>query len=128
MNDASASDPAKGKLAIAVRDFAPKMSHKYQRLLALREGIGELRRKGASYRTIVDILHTIDVPVSHSTLARFCRDVLVSPPARKESRHASVPALSQKSRRRPQSANVGDRAVERTSATGGPRIADPNSI
>jgi hypothetical protein len=115
MNDSSVSEVAKGKLAAAVRDFVPRMSRQYQKLLTLREGIVELRHKGASYRTIVDILRNIDVPVSHSTLARFCRDVLEQQPARKYSRTPSVPKPSHSS-------------AKRKKETGTPRIADPNNV
>ena len=48
----------------------------------LKEGIAELRRKRASYQAIAEILRDIDVPVSHVTVARFCRDVLESTPRR----------------------------------------------
>ena len=127
MNDPSVSELAKGKLAIAVRDFVPPLSHQYQKLLTLREGIAELRRKGASYRTIVDILCNIDVPVSHSTLARFCRDVLAPPPSRQDLRPLSVPKRSHKSRSHSPTAH-GHRPAERKKETGTPRIADPNTI
>jgi len=115
MNDSSVSEVAKGKLAIAVRDFVPRISHQYQKLLTLRDGIVELRHKGASYRTIVDILRNIDVPVSHSTLARFCRDVLGTPPSRKQPRPLAVPKLSH-------------HCAKRKKETGTPRIADPNNV
>ena len=115
MNSPSVSELAKDKLAIAVRDFVPPVSPQYQKLLALQSGIAELRRKGASYRTIVEILRNIDVPVSHSTLARFCHDVLPPLPARKDFRSQSVPQLSPS-------------PAKRKPEPGGPRIADPNTI
>jgi hypothetical protein len=69
MNDASgAAELAQNQFATAVRNFTPKLSAKFQKLLPFKDGIAELRRKGASYETITDILRNINVAVSHDTL------------------------------------------------------------
>jgi hypothetical protein len=81
MNDATATDLAKSQFATAVRNFTPRASPKFQRLMTFKEGIAELRQKGASYETIADILRNIDVAVSHDTVARFCHEVLGLTPA-----------------------------------------------
>ena len=67
---------AQNQFATAVRNFTPKPSAKFQKLLPLKDGIAELRRKGAFYAIIADILRSTNVVVSHDTVARFCREVL----------------------------------------------------
>ena len=81
---------AQNQFATAVRNFTPKSSPKFQKLLPLKDGIVELRRKGASYAVIADILRNINVAVSHDTVARFCREVLDVTPRTRRPRKASV--------------------------------------
>ena len=91
MNDApGAAELAQNQFATAVRNFTPKLSAKFQKLLPFKDGIAELRRKGASYETITDILRNINVAVSHDTVARFCREVLDVTPRTRRPRKASV--------------------------------------
>jgi hypothetical protein len=74
------SDSAASKFASTARDYSPKASSRFHKLLPCKEGIAELRRKHASYRTIAGILREIGVAVSHNSIARFCREVTgVSP-------------------------------------------------
>jgi hypothetical protein len=117
MNKPSISHPTNHRFAEAVRDYAPSAPRKWQKLLTLQPGIAELRRKGASYQTIADILRAAEVPVSPTTVARFCRDRL--PPARPRKPHqpASRNLLSPPPRTSGPPVN-----------TGGPRIADPRTI
>jgi hypothetical protein len=117
MNEPSTSDQTNHRFAEAVRDYAPTVPRKWQQLLALKPGIAELRQKRASYKTITDILRAADVPVSRTTVARFCRDVLQSSHPRKQRRPASRNPPSQ-----PQPSSVPP------VTTGGPRIADPRTI
>ena len=70
------SDPAASKLACAARDYSPKASSRFGKLLPFKESIAELRHKHASYRTIAGILREIGVTVSHNSVARFCREVI----------------------------------------------------
>ena len=84
---------AQNQFATAVRNFTPKPSAKFQKLLLFKEGIVELRHKGASYETITDILRNINVAVSHDTVARFCREVLKLTPRTRRPRKASAKAL-----------------------------------
>src|ERR1043166_1124515 len=83
------SDQANHRFAEAVRDYAAPLPQKCQKLLTLQPGIAELRRKGASYQTITDILRAADVPVSRTTVARFCRNILKPPHPLKLCRPAS---------------------------------------
>jgi hypothetical protein len=63
MNKHSISEPTNHRFTEAVRDYAPSAPRKWQMLLTLQPGIAELRRKGASYQTITEILWAADVPV-----------------------------------------------------------------
>ena len=108
MNDApGAAELAQSQFATAVRNFTPKLSAKFQTLLPFKNGIAELRRKGASYETIADIiLRDTNVVVSHDTVMRFCREVLDLTPAQRKRRKTSARRATQKPRSRPQTLNT----------------------
>jgi len=59
----------------AVRAFTPPPPTRYAKLMPLKEGIVELREKGASLRLIRELLATVDVSVSIDTIARFLVEV-----------------------------------------------------
>src|SRR5437764_14817454 len=59
----------------AVRAFTPPPPKRYAKLMPLKEGIVELREKGASLRLIRELLATVDVSVSIDTIARFLAEV-----------------------------------------------------
>ena len=122
MNDDSAADLARKEFGNAVRNYAPKLPRKFRELLPHREGIAELRRKGASYETIVDILHGIHISVCRDTLTRFCDEVLKltpTPPRRRAVVHQPAPARPVAVSRRP---------AERHRDATGPRIANPDEV
>ncbi len=139
---------AQNQFATAVRNFTSKPSAKFQKLLPFKDGIVELRHKGASYAIIAEILRSTNVVVSHDTVARFCREVLKLTPRTRRPRKASGKALEHDSTGNPkenlvrkadsscaikpavQSEKSGrpDLHVFRPSGVGGPRIADPNTI
>jgi len=56
MNDAPVAELVQNAFVTAVRNFTPKTSAKFQKLLPFKDGIAELRRRGASYETIADFL------------------------------------------------------------------------
>src|SRR2546426_6438430 len=95
MNEPCTADQTNRRFAEAVRDFAAPVPRKWSKLLTLQPGIAELRRKGASYQTITDILRAADVPVSRTTVARFCRDVLEFTPRTSRPRKASARTVKQ---------------------------------
>jgi hypothetical protein len=59
-----------------VTEFRPKRPPKFQELLAAKELITELRRKGASYESIAEVLAQHCLPISKSAIAMFCHQVL----------------------------------------------------
>src|ERR1041385_5935874 len=128
MNDTSTSNLAVHRLAEAVKNYVPRMSAKWKRLLSLQEGILELRRKHASYRTIAQILRNIDVPVSHVTVRRFCLHVSKPKRRRKQPRKATAKPMDHESHSQAQIRNERNRTVRTSREPGGPRIADPNTI
>ena len=128
MNDTSTSNLTECRLAEAVKNYVPRVSAKWKKLLSLKEGIMELRRKRASYRTIAEILRNIDVPVSHVTVRQFCRHVTKSTRRRGQTRKATGKPLAHDAQSHPQIRETGNRAVRSRREPGGPRIADPNTI
>jgi len=147
MNDTPIdAELAQNQFATAVRNFTPKPSAKFQKLLLLKDGIVELRHKGASYVIITDILRNINVAVSHDTVARFCREVLDATPRTRRPRKASAEALQHDSTGNPkanlvrkadnscaikpavQSEKSGMPDLHVFRPHSGPRIADPNTI
>ena len=59
----------------AVRAFTPSPPKRYAKLMPMKEGIVELREKGASLRLIRELLATVDVSVSIDTIGRFLAEV-----------------------------------------------------
>jgi hypothetical protein len=59
----------------AVRAFTPPPPKRYAKLMPLREGLVELREKGASLRLIRELLATVGVAVRIDTIARFLAEV-----------------------------------------------------
>lgn len=122
MNHAAVTEEARNDFATAVRNFTPPLSVKFQMLLRFKEGIAELRRKGASYETIAEILRNINVIVSHDTVTEFCHDVLGIPPARRRKRKRNVRATPYRPPSRSPKGNDAHPAPR------GPRVADPNNV
>jgi hypothetical protein len=122
MNHAAATEESRNDFATAVQNFPPALSPKFRILSSFKEGIAELRRKGASYETIAEILRNINVIISHDTVAEFCHKVLEIPPAKRRKRKQSVRAVAH----RPSSGSP--KRNDTHSAHRGPRIADPKNI
>jgi hypothetical protein len=105
----------------------------------MKNGIAELRTKGASYATVADILRNVNVPVACDTVFRFCHEVLGEPMTRRR-RKRKMPAIVPKERAREKSLieNARDTGnlqgkLDNQPAAGwvrstGPHIADPNTI
>jgi hypothetical protein len=67
-------DPAEIRKAVA--EFTPLRPQKFQDLIPAKEVIVELRQKGASYRSIADLLTQHCLPTSKTAIAAYCHQVL----------------------------------------------------
>jgi hypothetical protein len=129
----------------AVRAFTPPPPKRYTKLMPLKDGIVELREKGASLRLIRELLLTVDVSVSMDTIARFLAEVnsaKMKPRAAKQSGQtrnsiprtngeqsatAATPAEPLTIIQQPPSPPQTTAPSERT-RTRGPRVADPRNL
>src|SRR6516164_9555705 len=59
----------------AVRAFTPPSPARHTKLMPMKDGIIELRQKGASLRLIRELLATVGVAVGTDTIARFLAEV-----------------------------------------------------
>ena len=75
--DSESHNSAKKPFHQAAREYdnTPKL---FRRLLPFKDGIAELRQKGASYATIAELLSDEGITVSRKTLTRFCRKFFAS--------------------------------------------------
>jgi hypothetical protein len=118
----------------AVRAFTPPPPTRYAKLMPLKDGIIELRQKGASLRLIRELLATVGVAVGTDTIARFLAEVNGEQPPHRSSkrsrrRRASVPvtATASPSISTPAPPAQTETPPER-SRIRGPRIADPHNL
>jgi hypothetical protein len=129
----------------AVRAFSPPPPKRYAKLMPMKDGIVELREKGASLRLIRELLLTVDVAVSMDTIARFLAEVngtKTKPRAAKQSGQirsplprtngeqsatAAAPTEPLPTIQQPASPTQTTAPSERT-RTRGPRVADPRSL
>lgn len=128
----------------AVLTFELPLPRRQAKLMPFKDGIIELRQKGASLGLIRELLATVDVAVGKATIARFLEEIFetrTSPRqrARSERKRAAVqnavrpPAAAASEPVR--SANTSPvqtlPGAEQTPArprTRGPRIADPRNL
>ena len=77
------------------RDFTPLCKTRYAKLLPFREGIAELRKKGASYDLIRELLVQAGLTVAVDTVGNFVREVIEqrSRPQRKPHRAHTAPTM-----------------------------------
>ncbi len=157
MSQSTHIDAQSARFSEVVRAFAPVCASRYAKLLPFKDGIVELRQKGASYRLIRELLATADVAVAVDTIGNFVREVIEQrPPSRPSARRRPVRSLSEPSTARrlpsprepqfpftvappvepatvkppaavPVGAPVSAPPAERP-RTRGPRIADPSNL
>jgi hypothetical protein len=135
MSDGGAAESRMQQFADVARNFAPVPPKRFAQLLPLREGIAELRQKGASFALIRELLATVGVEVAADTVRRFYRGVIEEPrTAAKTSRRreraspsaAPIPILHAEA---PTSAPQTEPQLAREPPRGrGPRIADPRNL
>jgi hypothetical protein len=133
----------------ATRTFTPPPPTRHAKLAPFKDGIVELRQKGASLRLIRELLATVDVAVGTDTIARFLAEMNGDPmpqrPANRIGRHRM--AAPRPVRHQPAVASLSPPATPQPSAPGdppadatrsgapaersrmrGPRIADPSNL
>jgi hypothetical protein len=126
----------------AVRAFTSPPPTRYAKLMPLKDGIIELREKGASLRLIRELLATVDVAVGTDTIARFLAEVNGEQPPHRSSKRSrrrravvpvptaptpiASPAPRPSSSKPTQTANT--EAPSERPRIRGPRIADPQNL
>ena len=136
MNDAADIAARAQRFNDAVRAFTPPSPTRHAKLMPLKDGIVELRQKGASLRLIRELLATVGVAVSTDTIARFLAEVNGEPPPRHDHRnvaprpprlHSSFDSITTTrvtaDPRRPPA-----KRQPNVHARRGPRIADPRNL
>ena len=136
MSDASAADAPTQRFAEAVRNFAGVPPKRFAVLLPHRDGIAELRQKGASFGMIRELLAMAGIEVAADTVRRFYREVIEEPrsgakrslkrerPAPSVPLNPPTPAASPS----PAPSSPAPPAAAETPRTRGPRIADPRNL
>jgi hypothetical protein len=136
VSDASATAQRKERFAEAVRSFAGVPPKRFAALLPLREGIAELRLKGASFGMIRELLAMADVEVATDTVRRFYREVIDEPrSATKRSQKRGAQATPQPMSLRastelqPSSGQIAaSAALTESPRVRGPRVADARNL
>jgi IS30 family transposase len=134
MNSDLASDSPTKRFEDAVRNYSPKPPRKFQKLLPLKTGIAELRKRRASYQTIADILRDGDISVSCDTIFRFCHEILGEPKSRYRRKRKTSALRVRKQPDKPSpnppvlSPGGSSQKPDRWTQVNGPRVADPDDI
>ncbi len=136
VSDAAAAEERTQRFAEAVRNFADVPPKRFAALLPHRDGIAELRRKGASFVMIREILAMAGIEVAADTVRRFYRQVIEDPRtgtkrSSKRERSAAPAPLNSPAPAVATSPIVGapePTAPAEPSRSRGPRIADPRNL
>ena len=136
MSDASATEARTQRFAEAVRNFAGVPPKRFASLLPHREGIAELRQKGASFGMIRELLAMAGIEVAADTVRRFYREVIEEPrigAKRSPKRERPVPSLplnppTPAASPSPAPSSPAPPAAAESPRTRGPRIADPRNL
>ncbi len=136
MSDVSAADAPTQRFAEAVRNFAGVPPKRFAALLPHREGIAELRLKGASFGMIRELLALAGIEVAADTVRRFYRHEIEEPRASskrgpKRDRSAAPAPLNSPAPAAAAPTAVAAQATPspaETPRTRGPRIADPRNL
>jgi hypothetical protein len=136
VSDAAAAEARHQRFAEAVRSFAGVPPKRFATLLPLREGIAELRLKGASFGMIRELLAIAGIEVATDTVRRFYREVIEEPRVTMKSSRKLERQATPQLARLPGSAALqppaGETPVPATISeaprTRGPRVADPRNL
>ena len=125
----------------AVRAFTPSPPKRYAKLMPLKEGVVELREKGASLRLIRELLATVDVSVSIDTIARFLAEISGETTASRRTKQSgnkrNAVRIPNDGQTTPVPTHVESSSVAQQPAspphtertrTRGPRVADPRNL
>ena len=125
----------------AVRAFTRPPPMRHAKLMPMKEGIIELRQKGASLRLIRELLATVGVAVSIDTIARFLAEVNGEITARRRTKKSgrSHRIISKKSDEQSTAGPTSNepsspgqssslRSPSERPRIRGPRIADPHNL
>jgi hypothetical protein len=86
MNPIAISDAALKRFRDAAANFSHDAKSRASRLLAVKDDIAALRKKGASYRTIAELLTHNGIAASDTCVMRFCHRELAEKPSRNAKR------------------------------------------
>ncbi|MCI0538186.1 MAG: hypothetical protein L0Z50_23515 [Verrucomicrobiales bacterium] len=83
---------ALARFRAAATEFAPGATSRASRLESVRDDIAALRAKGASFRTISELLSRCGIRASDTCVMRFCKRVLGDSPTRAhKNNHCATP-------------------------------------
>ena len=136
MSGIAAAEGRTQRFAEAVRNFAGVPPKRFAGLLPHRDGIAELRQKGASFGMIRELLAMAGIEVAADTVRRFYREVIEEPRADakrspKRERAATPPLLHTPAPAAPAPPSVvipTPPATAEQPRSRGPRIADPRNL
>lgn len=134
MNNEPTTGERQKLIAAAADSYTTPPPQSHTVLMPIRESLATLRSKGASYRTIAQILRNVDIEVSLDTLSRFCREHVEEPPPRKDKRRPAIRGASGQSDETTPPAHPAPAQRSKETETPppprgkGPRIADPSNI
>ena len=83
-------DEALKRFRDAATQFTRDASPRASRLLAVKDDIAALRKKGASFRTIGELLTQNGIAASDTCVMRFCHSQLGEKPTRNAKRKSSA--------------------------------------
>lgn len=90
MNKVAINADALDRFRTAASRFARSTASRASRLLSVKDDIAALRKKGASYRSISELLTQSGIAASDTCVMRFCQRVLGEKRARGAERKPSV--------------------------------------
>lgn len=90
MNPLTIPEVALNRFRDAATRFTRDASPRASRLLAVKDDIATLRKKGASFRTIGELLTQNGIAASDTCVMRFCQHVLGEKPVRNTKRKSIV--------------------------------------
>ena len=135
MSDAVAAEQQSQRFTEAVRNFPGVPPKRFAALLRHRDGIAELRQKGASFGMIRELLAIAGIEVAADTVRRFYREAIEEPrngnkrPGKRERPAAPAPFNPPASTAAsPSVAAAAPSTAAETPRSRGPRIADPRNL